>query len=324
MIGGLRELFKEWFPDLKSYAYFIFAVLIAFIYWSVTVSEEKETKEYPTQIKFINVPEGFSIVGPDAHSKVNVSVAGTEEVLKKISSDDIKIEIDARMFTEGPLVYEITPNVVSLPSSLSFVNVFPKILQLQLDRKIKSSIPLKPQFVGNLKGGKVVISYKIEPQVVDVYGAESLIKNLKHIPTQPILLSDKDGDFTASVVPIVDDPEIQVIENPKGYTLTVVTGDKKVQKIVENVKIYVSRLNPSCTAELNPSQISVMIEGTKSEIEQINSNDIFAQIDVGGLNASESSYRIKPLIELKSNKNSVTISSSSPSYVEVLVKEKGK
>lgn len=324
MIGGLRELLKEWFPDLKSYAYFIFAVLIAFIYWSVTVSEEKETKEYQTEIKFVNVPEGFSIVGPDAHAKANVSVSGTEEVLKKVSPDDIKIEIDARMFTEGPLVYEITSNDISLPSSLSFVSVFPKILQLQLDRIIKSSIPLKPQFVGNIKGGKVVVSYKIEPPNADVYGAESLIKNLKYIPTQPILLSDKDGDFTIPVVPIVDDPEIQVIEKPKGYILTVSTGDKKIQKIIENVKIYVSRLNPNYTAELNPPQISVMIEGIKSEIEKIKSDDIFAQIDVGGLNSSETPYRIKPLIELKSNKNNIVISSSSPSYVEVLVKEKGK
>ncbi|MFB3851646.1 MAG: YbbR-like domain-containing protein [Acidobacteriota bacterium] len=324
MIGGLRELLKEWFPDLKSYAYFIFAVLIAFIYWSVTVSEEKETKEYQTEIKFVNVPEGFSIVGPDAHAKANVSVSGTEEVLKKVSPDDIKIEIDARMFTEGPLVYEITSNDISLPSSLSFVSVFPKILQLQLDRIIKSSIPLKPQFVGSIKGGKVVVSYKIEPPNADVYGAESIIKNLKYIPTQPILLNDKDGDFTIPVVPIVDDPEIQVIEKPKGYILTVSTGDKKIQKIIENVKIYVSRLNPIYTAELNPPQISVMIEGIKSEIEKIKSDDIFAQIDVGGLNSSETPYRIKPLIELKSNKNNIVISSSSPSYVEVLVKEKGK
>ncbi|MCX7830856.1 MAG: CdaR family protein, partial [Acidobacteria bacterium] len=307
MISSLKELLKEWFPDLKSYGYFIFALLIAFIYWSVTVSEEKETKEFATEIKFINIPEGFAIVGPDAHSKVNVSVSGTEEVLKKITPDDIKIEIDSRMFTEGPFVYEITSDDVLLPSSLSFVNVFPKILQLQLDKKTKCSVPLKPQFVGNLKGGKVIVSYKIEPSSAEVYGAESIVKNLKNIPTQPILLSDKEGDFVSPVVPIVDDPEIQIIEKPKGYILSVVTGEKKVQKIVDNVRIFISRLNPTLNAELNPPNISVTLEGSKNDLEQIRSEDIFAQIDVGGLNASDTPYRIKPLVDLKTKKNGSTI-----------------
>lgn len=324
MIKGLRELLKEWFPDIKAYAYFIFALLIAFIYWSVTVSEEKETKDFNVEVKFVKVHEGYAVVGPDAHRKVTVTVSGTEEVLKKISSDDIKIEIDSEMFVEGPFVYEITSNDVFLPSFVSFVNVFPKILQLQLDKKVKGSVPLKPQFVGNLKGGKAVISYKIDPPTADVIGPESVIKTLKSIPTQPVFLSDREGDFTVPVVPIVDDPEIQVIERSNGYNLSVFCGDKKVQKIIENVKVYVSRLNLSLNAELNPPQISVVVEGSKNEIDRIKSDDIFAQIDVGGLAISETSYRIKPLIEMKSSKNSVSVISSNPSYVEVFIREKGK
>lgn len=324
MIEQVRELLKEWFPDLRAYAYFIFALLIAFIYWSVTVSEEKETKDLTVEVKFINVQKGFAVVGPDAHKKVTVTVSGMEEALKKISSDDIKIEIDSEMFTEGPFVYEITSNDVSLPSSVSFVNVFPKILQLELDKKIKSSIPLKPQFTGNLKGGKTVLSFKIEPPTVEVMGPESAIKNLKSIPTQPIFLGDREGDFTIPVVPIVDDPEFEVIERVGGHNLIVFCGEKKIQKIIENVKIYISRLNPSFNSELNPPQISVVIEGTKNEIDKIKNDDIFAQIDVGGLTVSDTSYKIKPLVELKSNKINARVISSNPSYVEVFIKEKGK
>lgn len=322
MISGLRELLKEWFPDLKSYAYFIFALLIAFVYWYVTVSEEKEIKEYSAEIKFVKVPEGYCVVGPDAHIKVNVSVSATEEVLKKVSSDDIKVEIDSAMFTEGPFVYEITSNDILLPSSVSFVNVFPKILQLQLDRKIKNSIPLKPHFVGNLKNRKVVLSYKIEPSSVEVYGPESTLNNLKHIPTQPIILNDKEGDFSLPVVPIVDDPEIEITDSSKNYILKVVTGEKKSQKIVENVRIYVSRVNTNINFELNPSQISVVVEGAKSEIEKIKNEDIFAQIDVGGLTVSPTPYKIKPFIEIKDNKKSLSVVSFSPVYVEVMLREK--
>lgn len=324
MISGIRELLKEWFPDLKSYAYFGFALFIALIYWYVTVSEKKETKEYQTKVKFVNVPEGYCVVGPDAHIKVNISVSGTQEVLKKISSDDIKVEIDSAMFTEDPFVYEITPYDISLPPSVSFANVFPKILQLQLDKKIKSSIPLKPRFVGKMKNGKMVLFYKIEPSSVDVYGPESILNNLKNIPTQPIPLNDKEGDFTATVVPIIDDPEIDWKENPKGYILKVITGEKKIQKVIEYVKIYVSRLNSNYSAELNPPQISVIIEGTKNNIDKIKSENIFAKIDVGGLNASDTPYKIKPYIEIKNNKNGCNVVNCSPAYVEVLIREKSK
>jgi YbbR domain-containing protein len=322
LFSNTRLLFKEWFPDKTSVLYFIFAIIVALVYWGITVTEEKENKTFAVSIKFSHVPRDFAVVGPDVQTKINVEVAALSDILKKIGEEDIELTIDAGRFTSGPLVYELTENDLNLPSSVSFVRVFPKILQLQLDKKITSRIMLKPQFVGRADNGKQVAFWKIEPPSLEAEGPQSVIEATKYIPTQPIPLTGRRENFSIPVVPISDDPEIS-IKIETSPVLSVTLGEKKTQKVIKGVPVFVARLLPNIEAQTEPKEITVVIEGAPQVIDNISPDQLFAQIDVGGLAVSDASYKLKPAVQLKNgSKNGCEVVSSSPPFVEVLLKER--
>lgn len=305
-----------------AYCYFLFSLIIATIYWGVTVTEEKENKTIPVEIKFVDVKDGFSVIGPDAHTKVQVEVSATQEILKKITSDDIKVEVSAKNFTEGALVYELTKDDIILPSSVALVDIFPKILQLQLDKNIIKNIPLKPQFVGKLKGGKSIIYYDITPPYVQIYGPTTILKNLKYVPTQPILLNEKEEDFNIPVIPIVDDKELKVLSDEKGFMLKVVISGKKSKKIVENVKVTPINLPENLEVVLNPQELNVVVESNDKEIDSVNKDDILAIIDLTNLTLSDKIINIKPYVERRKDCNkSFQIVSFFPNYIEISVRK---
>jgi len=320
--SSVRLFLNRCFPDRVSGIYFFAALACAVVFWTVTVTEEKETKTYPVQVKFSNVPPGYAVVGPDVHSKVNVEVAALPDILKKISQEEIALTIDAGKFVSGPFVHEITPGEVALPSSVSFVRVFPKILQLQLDKRIKAKIPLKPQFVGKAEGGKRVAGWKIDPPTIDAEGPQSVIEATKHIPTQPIQLGGKRDNFSIPVVPMNDDPEVSVDVTVQPV-LRVTIEDKMAQKVVRGVAVAVAKLPANLEARTEPREIEVVVEGPAQSVEKITGAELFAQVDVGALPAAEAPYKMKPAVQLRDGAaGGCGISSISPPFVEVLLKEK--
>jgi hypothetical protein len=322
LISNMRLILKEWFPDKTSIMYFTFALIAALIYWGITVTEEKESKTFLVAAKFLNIPQGSAVVGPDARAKINVEVAALSDILKKIGEEDIELTIDAGRFAAGPLVYELNDNDFKLPSSVSFVRAFPRVLQLQLDKRIKAKIPMKPQFVGKAEAGKQVVSWKIEPPSIEVEGPQSVIEAIKYLPTQPISLTNRKEDFSAPVIPISDDPEISVKVEPQPL-LKVVMGEKKIQKAVKNVPVFISRLLPNTEGLPQPPEISVMVEGSPGVVDKISASDLFAQIDVGGLAVSDAPYKLKPALQVKnSSLTGCDAVSSSPPFVEVTLKER--
>jgi YbbR domain-containing protein len=322
LLSNTKLLFKEWFPDRTSIMYFIFAVIVALVYWGITVTEEKEIKTFEVSVKFSNVPQNCAVVGPDVHTKINVEVAALSDIMKKFGEDDIEMTIDAGRFAYGPFVYELTENDLNLPSSISFVRVFPKILQLQLDKKITAKIMLKPQFVGKAGRGKQVVSWSIEPPSLEAEGPQSVIEATKYIPSQPIPLSGREVDFSLPVVPICDDPEVSIkIENPP--VLHVTLGEKKTQKVIKGVPVFIAKLLPNIEVRSEPREISVVIEGAPQIVDKLAPDQVFAQIDVGGLAISETSYKLKPAVQIKSgSKSGCEVVSSSPPFIEVLLKER--
>lgn len=322
LFSNPKHLLKEWFPDRISVLYFVFAVVVALVYWTVTVTEEKETKTFPVQVRFTNIPRGYAVIGPDAHAKINIEVAGLSDILKKIGAEEIELSIDAEKFISGPFVYELTENDVSLPSSVSFLRVFPKILQLQLDKRISAKIALKPQFVGKADGGKQVVSWKVEPPAIEAEGPQSVLEATKYIPTQPIPLNGRREDFSIPVVPINDDPEVSVNVEVQPI-LKVVMGDRREQKVIKGIPVVVAKLPAHLEARTEPREILVVIEGSPQAVQKVLQENLFAQIDVSALSASETPFKLKPAIQFRDGvKNGCEVSSFSPPFVEVFLKER--
>lgn len=286
---------KALFPDRQSVILFVAALLVAAVYWGVTISEQKSINDFSVPVQFVNLPGDQVLVGPDVHKKVTVEVRGTPEMLKRMRPEDVEAKIDVSKLKPGPQMYDISKENVRLPSSVELVKVMPGVLHFTIDKKIKRSVPLHPKFQGRVADGYQILKWSIDPPDVVLQGPASILRRTERVDTQPVQLDSQDQSFQASVVPTLSDPDIEVL-NPEPHTLRVQIGEKRMQRVITPVPIQVSGANRRYNVSVTPTSIKVMVDGPESVVKRLTPSDIQAEVDVQGLTPSSQSYQLRPAV----------------------------
>jgi YbbR domain-containing protein len=282
-------------PDAGSVWLFVLSVALAVAFWSYTVSEVKSVKDVSVPLQFANVPKDFIIVGEDARRLVTVEFMAPPDMLKRVREEDVDLRIDASRVKPGPQSVELGREHVRLPSSVTLVRTFPKVVLFSLDRRLSDTLPLRPAFTGRPPSGLQVISWSIAPPTVVVEGPESVLGKLGHISTQPVPLDGRTRDFEVPVVPTLSDPDLTT-PSPGAYTLRVALGEKRAQRTLAAVPVRV--LNTRLPVSLQPDSIKVMVEGPESLIRALVPEDLTAEVDAGGLASSATPYQLRPAVRL--------------------------
>ncbi len=287
--GRLRER-----PPLSL---IVLSFVLALLYWGYTVSEEKSLKDVSVPLEFTNVPKDKIIVGENLPRLVTVEIKGSPEMLRRVREEDVDAKVDVGKLKLGPQVLEIGQEDIRLPSSVSFVRVLPGVLHFTLERKVTETLPLDPHFTGHVTRGNQVLGWSIEPPSTRIEGPESIVRRMRHAPTQPVSLEGRSQDFQAPVVPTFSDPEISVLDLGP-YTLNVRIGERRSQRTIGPIPIKV--LNAKYPVVLDPTTLKVMVDGPFSLVHSLTPQDLVAEVDVTGLKPSNQAYQLRPAVRFSS------------------------
>jgi YbbR domain-containing protein len=282
-------------PDASSVWLAVVSVALAALFWGYTVSELKSVKDVTVPLQFANVPKDLIVVGDDARKTITVEFKGPPDMLKRVREEDVDARIDVGKLAPGPQVLELGQEHVRLPSSVEFVRTLPKLVHFTLDRRLRDSLPLQPNFTGRATAGLQVLSWSIDPPSVQVEGPESVIRKLKRLSTQPVPLDGRTADFDTPVVPTFNDPDLTVT-NPGPATLHVTLGEKRAQRTLGPVPVRVLRAR--APVQLQPDSIKVMVEGPESLVRSLSAQDFSAEVDAGALRPAETPYQLRPAVRL--------------------------
>ena len=288
-------LLERFRPDPGAVWLSVLSVALAVAFWSYTVSEAKSVKDVSVPLQFVNVPRDFIVVGEDARRLVTVEFMGPPDMLKRVREEDVDLRIDASKIKPGPQSVELGNEHVRLPSSVTLVRTFPKVVIFSLDRRLSDTLPLRPAFTGRAPSGLQVTSWSIVPPTVVVEGPESVLGKLNHISTQPVPLDGRTKDFEVPVVPTFSDPDLTT-PSSGSYTLRAALGEKRVQRTLAGVPVRV--LRTKLPVSLQPDSIKVMVEGPESLVRALVPEDLTAEVDAGGLAASATPYQLRPAVRL--------------------------
>lgn len=131
-----------------------------------------------------------------------------------------------RLFADEPTVDVLAAvNDAGLPSGVTAQSVQPRTLALDLDRRVVRELPIRlVRRIETEPTRDLLRAPRLDPAVVRVSGAASLLRGLADWPTETLSRTDVQESFTA-VVALDDTLDALVTRSPRVVTVTVDVGE---------------------------------------------------------------------------------------------------
>ncbi|HKK01078.1 MAG TPA: CdaR family protein [Desulfuromonadales bacterium] len=184
----LQKLTENWFLKLLS---LVFAIVL----WFFVMGEQKLEVGYAVPLELKNIPVGM-MVANDVPSLIDVRISGPRTLLMNLHPNDISISVDLKDLQPGLTTFRRLEEHLNIPSALKVTRVSPSFVDVKLERIRDRKVPVKVVLTGAPAEGFEVVSTSANPSRVIVEGAESEVKNVEEVPTEPVDVSGTKASFT--------------------------------------------------------------------------------------------------------------------------------
>jgi YbbR domain-containing protein len=155
---------------------------------------------YTVPLELQKIPKEL-IVANQVPSLIDVRISGPRTLLMKVSPNDISITVDLSDLKPGLTSFKRLEERLNLPSGMRVTRVSPSFVDIRLDRRKEKKVPIKVVLAGDPDPGYRVVGLKAIPEKVSISGAESEIKTISEVMTEPIDLKGVTGNFS-EIVPL--------------------------------------------------------------------------------------------------------------------------
>lgn len=179
----------------------LLSLLFALILWMFIMGERRQEVGYRVPLELQNIPANLMIAN-EVPSMVDVRVSGPRTLLMKVSPNDISIAVDLTDLQPGLTTFKRLEERLNLPSGLRVTRLSPSFIDLKLERIKQKRVPVKIALVGEPMKGFQVGRVQATPAQVVIEGAESELKSVNSVTTEPVDLHGVNQGFS-QIVPLV-------------------------------------------------------------------------------------------------------------------------
>lgn len=179
----------------------LISLVFALVLWMFIMGERRQEVGYRVPLELQNIPAGLMIAN-EVPSLVDVRVSGPRTLLMKVADGDISIAVDLTDLKPGLTTFKRLEERLNLPSGLRVTRLSPSFIDLKLERIKQKSVPIKIALVGEPLEGAQVGRVRANPAKVVVEGAESELKSVHEVTTEPVELDGVNESFSL-IVPLV-------------------------------------------------------------------------------------------------------------------------
>lgn len=145
--------------------------------------------------------------------------------------------------------------------------------------RVGRTVSIVPNITGELPGGYRVRDTSVSPPSVTVDGPAEILSQLIVVSTTPIDLAGRRESFSVYDVPLALPAGTRLVERTTINVEIRVEAEQQRQQV--NVRI-VATTDPGLRATLTPSEIVVVLSGSRERLSQLRSDDVRAELDLRG------------------------------------------
>ncbi|WP_316347098.1 CdaR family protein [Desulfuromonas acetoxidans] len=187
----LQLITRNWHLKLLS---LIFATLL----WLFVTGEQRAEVGYSVPLELKNVPADL-IVANEVPSLVNLRISGPRTLLSNLESSSLSLSVDLRGLEPGLTTFKRLDENLNIPSALKVVRLSPSYVEVKLERIREKSVPVTVVLTGEPMPGQKVLATVATPDRVSIRGAESEVKRIDHVETEPLDIAGIREDFIMTV-----------------------------------------------------------------------------------------------------------------------------
>ena len=201
------------------------STLVALLLWLVVAGERVVERVMRAPVEFQNLPAGLELVGspPDT---VDVRLRGSSGALSRMASGDMSAVLDLATARPGRRLFHITQSQVSVPYGLEIVQVAPSTVTMEFEVSGIRRVPVEPDIDGRPANGYEVTKVTSEPEMVEVAGPESALKQLQSATTEPVSVIDQTRSVREVVTIGVRDSSLR-LRSPQTAVVTVTISPRQ-------------------------------------------------------------------------------------------------
>lgn len=179
----------------------LISLVFALVLWMFIMGERRLEVGYVVPLELQNVPAEL-MVANEVPSLVDVRVSGPRTLLMKVSPNDISILVDLADLQPGLTTFKRLEERLNLPNGLRVTRLSPSFIDLKLERIKQKPVPVKITLTGEPLEGYQVGSVRAVPDRVQIEGAETELKGVHEVTTEPVDLTGVNEGFSL-IVPLV-------------------------------------------------------------------------------------------------------------------------
>jgi len=184
----------------KNWTLKLLSLVFAMILWMFIMGERHLEVGYTVPLELQKIPKAL-IISNQVPSLIDVRISGPRTLLMKVSPNDISIAVDLSDLKPGLTTFKRLEERLNLPSGMRVTRVSPSFVDIRLDRRKKKNVPIKVVLAGDPDPGYRVVGLKAIPDRVSISGAESELKTISEVMTEPIDLKGVTENFS-EIVPL--------------------------------------------------------------------------------------------------------------------------
>jgi len=259
----------------------VWSVFLAVILWLAVSGEESVERGLRIPLELQQFPAGLELQG-DAPALVDVRVRGDSSALGRVGAGDIVAVLDLKTAKPGRRLFQLTPEQVRVPFGVEVVQVNPSSVALSFENSATRQLPVAPAIEGMPAAGFVVGKPVSNPAMVEVTGPEGAVTHATEALTEPISVTGARQDITETVNVGFQDPALR-LKTPRQATVTVPILPGPVERTLQDHPVRLRNLDTNLIARAMPSDISIILRGSKEGLARVKPESIVAFVDVAGL-----------------------------------------
>jgi YbbR domain-containing protein len=293
---------------------FIFALAI-WIYVSLSQSYSLDLT-IPLEIK-----TGKSqALTEDIPSDIDLTIKGKGwDLLSVLISRDLKYTLDLSKIKKDSKIAteQLIGERLNLKPELSLASVNPDTIDVQFDRILEKTVPIRNNIKVNLREGYGIVGKpKLTPDSIRISGAASIVSRVKFIPTETRIFDEVNNSITGTIA-LKD-----TLPNTLKYDIRFVDFRYNIQlsaeKTIEEVVVGVSDVPEDKEVLLIPPKVSVSVRGGVDQLAKIAPSDISATVSFETIEVDTLGF-VVPEIAIPDETN---LLKSEPQKLQYIIKKK--
>jgi YbbR domain-containing protein len=195
------------------------SVVLAIALWLFVISKGQSRVSMAVHLEFKEVPRGLQVMESGTTQRTSLVIRGQERFIKNLNPDDVHVYLDLKELSKGRHLYEIKNGDVKLPTPLRVVTISPSTATVALEAIISKKVAVRPVIVGLPREGFNVERLEVSPKEVMLEGAESELKDIKVVRTEPVDVSLASGTMVKEVM--IDRARLNIRPEPQEVTVKV-------------------------------------------------------------------------------------------------------